>query len=284
MVSKGDTAPSIHLGDITCTANCTQMWLVSKFKHATSISNTIFNGRLSQKDQRVFPDPSLPEKSEASLTRQPQLVHRDKGPKKGDRLQRAFIFDWDDTLLCTSFLKAYDKNLPLPLAQCLETIANAAKELLLQSLQLGYTFIITNARTTWVENTAKEYLPELLPVLQNVSIISARSAHEIEYPDVAQWKIQAFFELAQSIELEKMTDLIVVGDSYFEIDAAMAVYVSSPQSLRVKTVKLYTKPSPEELMKQLQALTRNLRSIVDMDRSVNINLRRLDSPTHMAGG
>merc|ERR1711884_907001 len=99
-----------------------------------------------------------------------------------------------------------------------------------QSLQLGHTFIITNATASWVQCSAQNYLPEFLPMLENVKVISARSEHEAQYPDMDQWKIQAFLQLGRSLEIEAITDIIVVGDSKLEMDAATALSVSFANS------------------------------------------------------
>jgi len=45
-------------------------------------------------------------------------------------------------------------------------------------MKYGKTFIITNAAEGWVEYSAERYMPSLLPVLEKITIISARTRYE----------------------------------------------------------------------------------------------------------
>ena len=58
-------------------------------------------------------------------------------------------------------------------------------------MRLAHTFIITNAMIGWVVYSSAKWLPELLPVLQKVRGVSARTIRMLSYPKVwvpsAQW-------------------------------------------------------------------------------------------------
>merc|ERR1719201_695363 len=104
-------------------------------------------------------------------------------------------------MLCTSFLLRCE-GIPLHpiIKKQLRSIGNCCERLLEHSLRLGHTFIITNAMDGWVEKSAAKYLPELLPVLKKVSIISARSRYEGLYPsEVGKWKISAFRDVQRQL-------------------------------------------------------------------------------------
>merc|ERR1740123_1138707 len=87
--------------------------------------------------------------------------------------QTVIIFDWDDTLLCTSFLHMrQDAQLPPVVNRHLRDIAKAGK-LLELAMRLGHTLIITNAMNGWVEYSSAKWMPELLTFLKKVRVISA---------------------------------------------------------------------------------------------------------------
>jgi hypothetical protein len=153
------------------------------------------------------------------------------------RSQTVLIFDWDDTLLCTSCLHIFGTSLLPHALRCrLNDIAIVARELLETAGRLGRTFIITNATEGWVQESAARWVPELLPVLRHVDIISARSRYEPQFPDIHQWKIQAFMEVRRQLDAQAVTNLISIGDSDFEMDAVRIMGSQFARAL-VKTVK-----------------------------------------------
>jgi hypothetical protein len=185
------------------------------------------------------------------------------------------IFDWDDTLLCTSYLNQRE-GLDFTIRQqhLLYEIGRAVKELLEMSLQMGHTFIITNAMEGWVEYSAKKYIPHVLPVLQKLKIISARTKYETLYPsEVAQWKICAFLDVQRQLNLPIITNLNSFGDSAYEMDATAIMGNEFSQAL-VKTVKFREHPSPEELFKEIELVTQRFEHVVENARNLKITLER----------
>lgn len=189
--------------------------------------------------------------------------------------QTVIIFDWDDTLLCTSFLNFRQDQSPQPVVErYLKGIEKAAGRLLEQSLRLGRTFIITNAMTGWVEYSAAKYVPGLLPILQQVRVISARGNWEAQYPgEVSQWKIQAFLEVQRQLDSQIITNLISLGDSNFEMDAVHVMGKEFAQAM-IKTIKFRDNPSPEELLKQLELVAQKFEKIALNARNLKIGLER----------
>ena len=51
-------------------------------------------------------------------------------------------------------------------------------------MRLAHTFIITNAMNGWVEYSSAKWPPELLPVLQKVRVIFARTIRKLSYSKV----------------------------------------------------------------------------------------------------
>lgn len=189
--------------------------------------------------------------------------------------QTVIIFDWDDTLLCTTFLNLRQETpLPAIVERHLRGIENAGKRLLELAQRLGHCFIITNAMTGWVEYSAAKYVPSLLPELQKVRVISARGRYEAQFPgEVGKWKIHAFLEVQRQLDSQIITNLISLGDSNFEMDAVHIMGKEFNQAL-IKTIKFRENPSPEELLKQLELVAQKFERIVENARNLKIGLER----------
>jgi len=190
------------------------------------------------------------------------------------------IFDWDDTLLCTSFIvdreNAFldEEKISPALLKQLEQVEAQAKGLLEAALGVGQVFIITNARRGWVEFSALRFLPALWPVLEKVTIISARHRYEEAFPGAHhEWKVRAFLEVQKTLNNQIITNLISVGDSTIEMDAVHIMGRAFEQAL-VKTVKFRDRPSPDELAKQLSLVKDTFEKICMNPRNLKIALVR----------
>lgn len=64
-------------------------------------------------------------------------------------------------------------------------------------------------------------MPSLVPLLEKITIISARTNYETHFPgDVTKWKLHAFLETQEKIDDTAITNIIALGDSQMEMDAA----------------------------------------------------------------
>jgi len=186
--------------------------------------------------------------------------------------QTVIIFDWDDTLLCSSYLTSRGDSLPKHVEQNLRGIQQAATRLLERALQSGHTFIITNAMNGWVEYSAAKWAPGLLPILQKVRVISARSRYEAQFPgQIDKWKVEAFLGVQCELNSQVITNLVSIGDSNFEMDAVHVMAQKFDQAL-IKTVKLRERPSPAELRKQLELVLQKFEPIIQNARNLKISL------------
>lgn len=190
------------------------------------------------------------------------------------RHQTVIIFDWDNTLLCTSYLHAMGSSLSPNDEQCVRRIEKATKRLLELALQVGHALIITNAKKGWVEYSAATYAPELLPVLERMHIISARSQYGACNPgDVGMWKVHAFRDLRRQLDLPIITNLISMGDSHYEMDATEIVGKEFSEVL-VKTIKMRENPTPEVLLKQLNLIAAKFETIVNTGKNLQIGVEQ----------
>jgi len=175
------------------------------------------------------------------------------------------IFDWDDTLLCSSALHCC---LPNQFSE-LEEVVEAMLHL---SMSLGRTIIVTNAMESWITETARRFMPRLIPTLERLPIVYARKNWERLWPgDTFAWKRECFREIMHD-QLGQHMNLIVLGDSLSEIRAAEALHHSLSSSALVKTVKFKALPTPQDLLGELRALSPRLAQLVEEKHSATKEL------------
>jgi|ERR1712232_1529748 len=195
--------------------------------------------------------------------------------------QTVTIFDWDDTLLCTTYLDPHrghyykgSKKSQEALDQNLRCIATMAKALLEQSAELGKTFIVTNAVEGWVEDCIQQYTPELRPLLNKIEVISARSRYQHLYPhDVTMWKKEAFLEIKERFKMDPytLTNIIALGDAEYEMEAAKDLSRQFEQVF-TKTVKFQPQPTSDDLLKELTLVCQSFPKILNNAKNLKIIL------------
>lgn len=212
------------------------------------------------------------------------------------------IFDWDDTLLASSFLSSRGYRLDTEMeknndwamveAQLRELEASVAS-LLTLAQQYGTVHVVTNAETGWVQLSAQKFMPGLVPYLSKVSVLSARSTFEPAHPDAPlKWKFFAFQEkLANHYSTEWKSssrggkkNVISFGDSHVEREAVRAV-TRGMASTRCKSVKFAERPSTEQLRRQIELVTNCFHYIhqhdgdLDLQLTVTVNSPSSESPS-----
>jgi len=81
-------------------------------------------------------------------------------------------------------------------------------------------------------------------------VISARAGYEDLFPgDCSKWKVEAFKDIKKKFDSNLITNIICLGDSHIEIDAAHVLAKEFNYSL-IKTIKFRENPKPDELVKQ----------------------------------
>jgi hypothetical protein len=199
--------------------------------------------------------------------------------KKEKNHNTLIIFDWDDTLLCTSFLtpngvfseetKINEKDL-----EKIKKLEASALSILRAAINKGDTYIITNAAPGWVEYSASRFYPEVFKILNKVTIVSARGEYEKKHPgDSRQWKILAFLEMLKNLDSNLVTNLICLGDSIIEMEAAH-ILASKFSQAYIKTIKFREAPKPEELNKQLNLVIDQFDKIFSEIKNLTIRVEK----------
>jgi len=205
--------------------------------------------------------------------------------------ETVIIFDWDDTLLASSYLSGRglrldtEKSKIMEIESQLKELENSVNALISLALQYGSVCVITNAETGWVQLSAQKFLPGLVPILSRVNILSARSTFESRYPESPlKWKFYAFQErLANTLfnQHKKMKNILSFGDSHVEREAVRAVTRGAPNT-RTKSVKFAERPSMEQLRRQIELVTNCFQYIHnhdgDLDLQLTVTINNNNSP------
>ena len=200
--------------------------------------------------------------------------------KKEKIFNNIFFFDWDDTLLCTSYLiqigALNDMQINQKDKEIMSNLDNLAFTLLSKTVNLGNVIIVTNGAPGWIEISSVTFYPKTTKVLDKIKIISARGLCEKQLPgDMRQWKTKAFKHAIDSIKIEKdiPTNIICFGDSIIEMEASYNIkeYFNNAY---LKTIKFKESPTPTELEKELKIITTQLDSIITNFKNLSIKVTR----------
>jgi len=189
------------------------------------------------------------------------------------------IFDWDDTLLPTTFLTpkgTFSEDIQLSPSDYkkMQQISNYVYDILKESIEKGDVYIITNAGINWVQFSANLFYPNISELLKKIKIISARGEYEKSFPgNLRQWKIQAFLNLLKNVDNKLVTNIICIGDSLFEMEAGR-ILASNFKEAFIKTIKFREAPKLDELLKQLKLVSQQFGAIYSSIKNLTIRIER----------
>ena len=189
-----------------------------------------------------------------------------------------FFYDWDDTLMCTSYLglsRVLDEEDPSQIDKSsIKNLDQLSASLLTKSIENGQVFIVTNAAHGWIEYSAKKFYPLTSKVLKKVKIVSARGMYEKKLPgDYRQWKSKAFIDtvINSGIDLNKTANIICFGDSIIELEASHNLKEIFSNGY-IKTIKLKENPQPTDLIKELKIIISQFDDILSNIRNLSIKV------------
>lgn len=198
---------------------------------------------------------------------------------KDKKYNNIIIFDWDDTLLPTSFLSPggiFSPNIKLTKDDTLKLmeLEKIVHKILTNAIQKGDVFIITNAGKGWVEFSASRFYPNIVDILPKINIISARAEYENAFPGESnKWKIQAFLGLQRIFNVKLVSNIICFGDSLLEMQAGKILGSKFSEAF-VKTIKFKETPKIEELLKQLSVVSQQFNYIYSSVKNMTIKIER----------
>lgn len=231
-------------------------------------------------DKLVLPQPKKvllqalsPISSEGKLADSPAF----NSPQRLSTSGTVICFDWDDTLLCTSWLsKLMDPNPTGEAHKHLRQIAQRSRSMLEAALSLGHTYIVTNSASAWVHYSSALWVPELLPLLHQVQIISAHDLYQHVFPgDTSQWKFHAFLEVRRQLISMPVENVLLLGGFDSETEGARAMACEFPTA-HIKTVRFKPEPTVLEHLRQVGVVAEKFERIVRKPRSLTVSLEKKD--------
>mmetsp|Transcript_74105 Transcript_74105/g.208028 ORF Transcript_74105/g.208028 Transcript_74105/m.208028 type:complete len:243 (+) Transcript_74105:132-860(+) len=193
------------------------------------------------------------------------------------------IFDWDDTLFPTSWLNERGQlaargldGLPESRRVALAALARVAGDALQQALVHGSVVIVTNAVEGWVQDSCRRFMPSLMPMLAQLTVISARSSFQpLGVSSPTEWKtlafaneVRAFCEHAGD---QRCCSILAIGDSVHE-HSALLQSTSEYEGCFAKSLKFAEKPSLQQLVEELRLVEGGLEEIVDFDGDLDVDV------------
>ena len=188
------------------------------------------------------------------------------------------IFDWDDTLFCTSQIA---KNNYLNQNQISKIqknkilkLENEVKKILQNSIKNGETYIITNSEPGWVEFSCKKFFPSIIDLLDQINIISARGLYENQCPnDSYMWKMNTFNDIVNLYDQNLLSNIICIGDSFLEIQAGKNLS-NQFKNVFIKTIKFKEEPTIDELIMEIKLVNEKFLYIYSSVKNWTINVKK----------
>jgi len=242
--------------------------------------------------------------------------------------QTIILLDWDDTLCPSSWIRGNKPALsllkPVPeeekYQKPLRELQKQAEAVLSLALKMGKVIIVTNAMEPWVETSCKNFLPRLMPFVERIPIVYARSVYDScdrtpsssrsfgansklqsfncgvheQHSDTERmpqhkWKEVAFgMEIAgfySRYEHQSWKNVVSIGDSVFERDAVQRVVLNRPSAgkkCRTKTAKLLDEPDIFQLIAQFKVIHDALGMMVQYDGNLEIEIDEKDLEMDLA--
>ena len=183
------------------------------------------------------------------------------------------IFDWDDTLLCTSYLEelkvTLESQISSNLSNKLEKLSQKTYALLTKAQSLGNVVIVTNASLKWVKETCKKFVPKIKDLLKNILIISAREMYSSSKSENRViWKYKAYMSV---INTYSSSNIIAFGDSPHDREAILKARDFLGLN-RCKSVKFVFNPSIHSLTSEISLIYECIDHLVLRENNMDLTL------------
>ena len=198
--------------------------------------------------------------------------------------ETTFFVDWDDTCMCSQWLKLHgfsfvdtDTQLKREFLEMGEALTHAVGPLLMKLVQFGRVVIVTNANDGWVQASCSMFMPKLVDLIGKLTIVSAQDRYRPYVASPIEWKRRTFRDVldAETRPLGRVRNLISIGDGTPEHVALHSLgpypgrHLLNSQNI-LKSVKLMDMPSPNQLIEQLTTLTSMVEGIVQHPQRLDI--------------
>ncbi len=215
-----------------------------------------------------------------------------------------FALDYDNTLFPTQWMKQFmETDMDEQESQLFERLEAAIYAFItvVSAFPDSTVCIVTSAKKSWILDVAREYMPSVFALLNEIEIVSAREDYENEWtvkeygrntPMI--WKYFSFLDVCRAADAPEI-NFIQIGDSDSERMAAVRLrkaiednnandcgesVAGLPARLLLKSVMFVENPSSEQLLAEVTALTDIIKDVVaypgDIDDSIRAVVRQFN--------
>jgi hypothetical protein len=203
--------------------------------------------------------PTLSSNNEKSNNRNNSNYKASKGK------ETIFIIDWDDTLMCTTFISHKVLGLSDDEQYIVSNLGKVVSNFLKECNKYGKIIIMTNSSKEWIKKTTKDYLKINHESFDNIAIISTRDRYLKKGIEKKKWKELALDDLIAKYK-EKIQNLICVSDSEKDIDVFKNLSTKNKE-INISTIKFKTKPSPLIMIKEIKYLNDMMDEIIGKNKN-----------------
>mmetsp|Transcript_75396 Transcript_75396/g.212344 ORF Transcript_75396/g.212344 Transcript_75396/m.212344 type:complete len:362 (-) Transcript_75396:74-1159(-) len=220
----------------------------------------------------------------------PLVVKKEADEHSGDlkytKEETLFVFDWDDTVLPSSWIQAQGLRLDDASKtnqwqrERLAEVATVAAETLRLAKLHGTVVVVTNAERGWIELSCQKFLPTIAPLLENLRLVSARTTYEgPRAPSPLDWKVHAFgteiarmYGRAGLLDASKVKHIFSLGDGAHEREALLRTTNTLP-NCRSKSLKFAERPDISQIIKQHSLIAGCFDTLLHHDANLDLCIR-----------
>jgi len=210
-------------------------------------------------------------------------------PAKGGKFEKEetfFIFDWDDTVLPSSWVQRQGLRLDAgskvttEQREQLAAVAEVAAKTLRAARQHGTVILVTNAERGWIELSCRKFMPTLAPMLESIRMVSARTTYECAgCKSPLDWKLRAFdaeimkfFGSDVALDASKRKNVLSLGDSVHEREALLRAAAVLP-NCHPKSLKFVERPDLSQICKQHELINSCFEQVVHHIGQLDVCIR-----------
>ena len=175
-----------------------------------------------------------------------------------------FLFDWDDTLMCTSFILSKVQPLSEEEIKTTSNLGLKVTNFLEECSKQGKIIIMTNSSKDWMKNTYEQYLKIKEEFFKNIKIISTRDLYLKNNIPKEKWKEMALNEFLSKFG-DEIENLICASDSEGDINLFKNIS-KIKKGKNISTIKFKSNPSPQIMIKEIDFLTKTIFDIIGKNK------------------
>ena len=188
-----------------------------------------------------------------------------KKSSQNSRDETVFLLDWDDTLMCTTFIQHRIHPLSEEEQNIINSLGQAVAIFLEECKKYGKIIIMTNSSMEWMRKTVADYLKIRPDIFNDIKIISTRDQYLEKGIEKKKWKEIASETLFAKYG-HKIANLVCASDSEEDIDVFKNL-AKRKKEINISTIKFKRKPSPLILIRQIKYLNKNLCEIIGSNKN-----------------